>query len=120
MTLGEFFTVEHLSTLEGVLFFVFPIAFMLIGNLVALSLGRWRVLKRKRTSELYSAVIVFYHVLQFGMAMTLARYMLMRVCCLSDEASFFLGILIAIVYYVCEMFVYHRTVYKSLKKASSF
>ena len=112
MTLGEFFTVEHLSTLEGMLFFVFPIAFMVIGNLIALPLGRWRVLKRKRTSELRSAVIVFHHVLQFGMAMTLARYMLMRVCCLSDGASFFLSILIAFVYYACEMFLYHRTVYK--------
>ena len=123
MTFTEFFSLEHLLTTEGLVLFLSPIALMLICDIFMLP---WERLFARNPKSLRFMrnfrvnLTVFLHVVKFAMVMTISRYLLMRVCMLSDEASFFSSLAIAFVYYLCEMDVYSRiTCKESIWKALS-
>ena len=115
MTFSEFFTVEHLSTTEGLVLFLLPIAIIAICDMFMLP---WEQLFKRNRILLRSLrnfrnnLSVILHVVKFAMVMTISRYFLMRVCMMSDEVSFFASIGIALVYYFCEMEMYFRILYK--------
>ena len=116
MTIGEFFTVANLSTPECMFLFVLPFAFIVIGNIIFVPVRRHLFFAGKYTTSARLLLRIMFNCLKVGAVMIMTRFFIFTVWGLADWLEFLIGLSVALVFGVCDIYLCEYVIHKEFKK----